>query len=56
MSRGTVLITGITGFTATHTALAFLEAGYTGKGTARSVVKPKVNDTSPSEALTFPTN
>jgi hypothetical protein len=39
-------------FTATHTALAFLEAGYTGKGTARSVVKPKVNDTSPSEALT----
>ncbi|KAJ6498049.1 NAD-P-binding protein [Mycena vitilis] len=39
MSRGTVLITGITGFAATHTALAFLEAGYTVKGTARTVVK-----------------
>ncbi|KAJ7652068.1 NAD-P-binding protein [Mycena polygramma] len=39
MSRGTVLITGITGFVATHTALAFLEAGYTVKGTARTVAK-----------------
>ncbi|KAJ7171679.1 NAD-P-binding protein [Mycena crocata] len=39
MSRGTVLITGITGFIATHTALAFLEAGYTVKGTARTATK-----------------
>ncbi|KAJ7081392.1 NAD-P-binding protein [Mycena belliarum] len=34
-----VLITGITGFIATHTALAFLDAGYTVKGTARTAVK-----------------
>ncbi|KAJ6480084.1 NAD-P-binding protein [Mycena vulgaris] len=34
-----VLITGITGFIATHTALAFLEAGYTVKGTARTAAK-----------------
>ncbi|KAJ7465136.1 NAD-P-binding protein [Mycena latifolia] len=34
-----VLITGITGFIATHTALAFLAAGYTVKGTARTAAK-----------------
>ncbi|KAJ7134266.1 NAD-P-binding protein [Mycena epipterygia] len=39
MSRGTVLVTGITGFIATHTALAFLDAGYSVKGTARSAAK-----------------
>ncbi|EIM82216.1 NAD-P-binding protein [Stereum hirsutum FP-91666 SS1] len=39
MSHGVVLVTGITGFIATHTAKAFLEAGYTVKGTARSAGK-----------------
>ncbi|KAJ7836341.1 NAD-P-binding protein [Mycena olivaceomarginata] len=39
MSRGTVLITGITGFIATHTALAFLDAGYTVRGTARTAAR-----------------
>ncbi|KAJ6569495.1 NAD-P-binding protein [Mycena capillaripes] len=39
MSRGIVLVTGITGFIAAHTALAFLEAGYTVKGTARTAAK-----------------
>ncbi|KAJ6615334.1 hypothetical protein B0H10DRAFT_2176844 [Mycena sp. CBHHK59/15] len=34
MSRGVVLVTGITGFIGTHTALAFFEAGYFVKGTA----------------------
>ncbi|KAJ7480007.1 NAD-P-binding protein [Mycena galericulata] len=39
MSHGVVLITGITGFLATHTALALLEAGYSVKGTARTAAK-----------------
>ncbi|EPQ53890.1 NAD P-binding protein [Gloeophyllum trabeum ATCC 11539] len=39
MSKGVVLITGITGYVATHTALAFFEAGYTVKGTVRSAEK-----------------
>ncbi|KAJ7724990.1 NAD-P-binding protein [Mycena maculata] len=39
MSHGIVLITGITGFIATHTALAFLEAGYSVRGTARTATK-----------------
>ncbi|KAJ7707355.1 NAD-P-binding protein [Mycena rosella] len=39
MTRGVVLVTGITGFIGTHTALAFLEAGYDVKGTARSTAK-----------------
>ncbi|KAF7340215.1 NAD-P-binding protein [Mycena venus] len=39
MSRGTVLVTGITGFIATHTALAFLDAGYSVKGTTRTAAK-----------------
>ncbi|KAK7040589.1 NAD-P-binding protein [Favolaschia claudopus] len=39
MSRGTVLITGLTGFIATHTALAFLNAGYSVKGTTRTAAK-----------------
>ncbi|KAJ6494548.1 NAD-P-binding protein [Mycena sanguinolenta] len=39
MSRGVVLVTGINGFLGTYTALAFLEAGYTVRGTARSAAK-----------------
>ncbi|KAF7340241.1 NAD-P-binding protein [Mycena venus] len=39
MTLGVVLVTGITGFIGTHTALAFLEAGYTVRGTARSAAK-----------------
>ncbi|KAJ6623619.1 NAD-P-binding protein [Mycena sp. CBHHK59/15] len=39
MSRGVVLVTGITGFIGTYTALAFLEAGYTVKATARTLFK-----------------
>ncbi|KAJ7150152.1 hypothetical protein C8R43DRAFT_1192112 [Mycena crocata] len=39
MSRGVVLVTGINGFLGTYTALAFLDAGYTVKGTARTAVK-----------------
>ncbi|KAJ7480004.1 NAD-P-binding protein [Mycena galericulata] len=39
MSHGVVLISGITGFVATDTALAFLEAGYRVKATARTVAK-----------------
>ncbi|KAJ7908450.1 NAD-P-binding protein [Mycena leptocephala] len=39
MSRGVVLVTGINGFLGTYTALAFLEAGYTIKGTARTAAK-----------------
>ncbi|KAJ7150148.1 NAD-P-binding protein [Mycena crocata] len=39
MSRGLVLVTGINGFLGTYTALAFLDAGYTVKGTARTAVK-----------------
>ncbi|KAJ7501119.1 NAD-P-binding protein [Mycena galericulata] len=39
MSRGVVLVTGINGFVATYTALAFLDAGYTVRGTARTAVK-----------------
>ncbi|KAJ7179360.1 NAD-P-binding protein [Mycena filopes] len=39
MSRGVVLITGINGFLSTYTALAFLDAGYTVKGVARTEAK-----------------
>jgi len=39
MAPGVVLVTGITGFIGTHTALAFLEAGYTVRGTARTAAK-----------------
>ncbi|KAK7449183.1 hypothetical protein VKT23_013329 [Stygiomarasmius scandens] len=39
MSKGTVLITGITGFLASQTALTFLEQGYAVKATARSAAK-----------------
>ncbi|KAJ7455080.1 NAD-P-binding protein [Mycena latifolia] len=39
MSRGFVLVTGINGFLGTYTALAFLEAGYTVRGTARTADK-----------------
>ncbi|KAJ6603202.1 NAD-P-binding protein [Mycena vulgaris] len=39
MSHGVVLVTGINGFLATYTALAFLDAGYTVKGTARTAAK-----------------
>ncbi|KAJ6592776.1 NAD-P-binding protein [Mycena capillaripes] len=39
MSRGVVLITGINGFLGTYTALAFLDAGYTVKGTGRTAAK-----------------
>ncbi|KAJ7451949.1 NAD-P-binding protein [Mycena latifolia] len=39
MSRGIVLVTGINGFLGTYTALAFLEAGYTVRGTARTLEK-----------------
>ncbi|KAJ6622650.1 NAD-P-binding protein [Mycena sp. CBHHK59/15] len=39
MSRGVVLVTGITGYIGTYTALAFLEGGYTVKGTARTASK-----------------
>lgn len=37
MSKGTVLITGINGYIAGTTALAFLKAGYSVRGTARSL-------------------
>ncbi|KAJ7092988.1 NAD-P-binding protein [Mycena belliarum] len=39
MSKGVVLVTGINGFLATYTALAFLEAGYTVRGSARTAEK-----------------
>ncbi|KAJ7751102.1 NAD-P-binding protein [Mycena metata] len=39
MSRGVVLITGINGFLGTYTALTFLEAGYTVRGTGRTAEK-----------------
>ncbi|KAJ7027173.1 NAD-P-binding protein [Mycena alexandri] len=39
MSRGVVLVTGINGFIGTYTALAFLDAGYTVRGTARTAAK-----------------
>ncbi|KAJ7451963.1 NAD-P-binding protein [Mycena latifolia] len=39
MSRGTVLVTGINGYLGTYTALAFLDAGYTVRGTARTADK-----------------
>lgn len=32
----TVLVTGVSGFTGSHVALAFLDAGYHVKGTVRS--------------------
>lgn len=37
--RGTVLVTGATGFIASHTLLALAKAGYTVRGTARSAEK-----------------
>ncbi|KAJ7769659.1 NAD-P-binding protein [Mycena maculata] len=40
-SRGVVLITGINGFIGTYTALAFLDAGYTVRGTARTADRAK---------------
>ncbi|KAJ6569695.1 hypothetical protein B0H10DRAFT_2220791 [Mycena sp. CBHHK59/15] len=39
MSRGTVLVPGITGFIGTHIALAFLEVGYTVKATSCTAAK-----------------
>ncbi|TFK50268.1 NAD-P-binding protein [Heliocybe sulcata] len=39
MSKGLVLVTGLTGFVATSTALAFFEAGYSVRGTVRSEEK-----------------
>ncbi|KAJ6592783.1 hypothetical protein B0H19DRAFT_1245608 [Mycena capillaripes] len=39
MSRGVVLIAGINRFLGTYTALAFLDAGYTVKGTGRTAAK-----------------
>ncbi|KAJ6614873.1 NAD-P-binding protein [Mycena sp. CBHHK59/15] len=39
MTRGVVLVTGITGFVGTHTALTFFESGYAVKGTARTAAK-----------------
>ncbi|KAJ7657825.1 NAD-P-binding protein [Mycena polygramma] len=39
MSRGVVLVTGINGYLGTYTALAFLDAGYTVRGTARTAAK-----------------
>ncbi|TDL15600.1 NAD-P-binding protein [Rickenella mellea] len=42
MSRGLVLVTGATGFVGTEVAIAFLDAGYTVRGTARS--QQKFND------------
>lgn len=40
-SKGVVLITGINGFIAAHTAKAFLDAGYSVRGTARSLASTK---------------
>lgn len=40
-SKGTVLISGINGFIAAHTAKLFLEAGYSVRGTARSLSSTK---------------
>ncbi|KAJ7636733.1 NAD-P-binding protein [Roridomyces roridus] len=39
MSRGVVLVTGVNGFIGTYVALAFLDAGYTVRGTARTETK-----------------
>ncbi|KAJ6482978.1 NAD-P-binding protein [Mycena vitilis] len=39
MSRGVVLVTGINGYLGTYTALAFLDAGYTVRGTTRTAAK-----------------
>ncbi|TDL15601.1 NAD dependent epimerase/dehydratase [Rickenella mellea] len=41
MSKGLVLVTGATGFLGTEVAIAYAEAGYTVRGTARSQQKVK---------------
>lgn len=51
-SKGTVLVTGINGFIAARTAEAFLKAGYSVRGTARS----KSSTTALTEALSAYSN
>ena len=39
-SRPLILITGLNGYIAAHTALRFLKAGYSVRGTVRSLASP----------------